>query len=317
MKSQYRLSSNKFHHKNESTEDHNGREASLPAFEKYSHKKNFGQKKVFNRYDSENNKNKKNQNKSKFQGTCHNCGKKGHRAVDCWLDPKNAHKRPNGWKRESHNSPETGNVGVEICLATTDKVTLHRSGKGEGSTENMKYKYKPTQFCKKHPINEKYEPSVYGLDAYDGDYPEGSRYCRWCGDEGPLAALCTWCGEENYTKFTTDKVVEGFCPRCGNSCNVGYNCILCPTHYRTHRWGKGRYYKPNGDDGTYSDSEGEIESFNSKVSTISKAIDLTNSSNEEDEDMKPAAKCSKTTNEDNETGFVFVENIEGWIYPAK
>ena len=50
---------------------------------------------------------------------------------------------------------------------------------------------------------------------------------------------------------------------------------------------------------------------------ISKTIDLTNSSNDDDEDMKPAAKDSKTSNVDKETGFVFVENIEGWVYPAK
>ena len=30
----------------------------------------------------------------KFNGNCNQCGKKGHKAIDCWENPKNAHKRP-------------------------------------------------------------------------------------------------------------------------------------------------------------------------------------------------------------------------------
>eukprot|EP00977_Amphora_coffeiformis_P005922 scaffold1253_cov146-Amphora_coffeaeformis.AAC.5 len=37
-------------------------------------------------------------NKKKFSGNCNMCGKKGHRAIDCWNNPKNASKRPSWFK---------------------------------------------------------------------------------------------------------------------------------------------------------------------------------------------------------------------------
>ena len=45
-------------------------------------------------------KNNANRNKKKFKGKCHNCGKEGHMARDCWKDPKNAEKRPAWYKGE-------------------------------------------------------------------------------------------------------------------------------------------------------------------------------------------------------------------------
>ena len=36
--------------------------------------------------------------KGRFKGKCHNCGKEGHMARDCWNDPKNADKRPAWFK---------------------------------------------------------------------------------------------------------------------------------------------------------------------------------------------------------------------------
>ena len=36
--------------------------------------------------------------KKKFNGKCNECGKQGHKAVDCWNNPKNASKRPNWFK---------------------------------------------------------------------------------------------------------------------------------------------------------------------------------------------------------------------------
>ena len=46
--------------------------------------------------------------KNKFTGTCHLCGKPGHKKADCWLDPKNASKRPKNWKGTSTPGTETG-----------------------------------------------------------------------------------------------------------------------------------------------------------------------------------------------------------------
>jgi len=39
--------------------------------------------------------------KGKFAGNCNSCGKKGHKAADCWADPKNAGKRPKWFKSPS------------------------------------------------------------------------------------------------------------------------------------------------------------------------------------------------------------------------
>ena len=41
----------------------------------------------------------------KFNGNCNLCGKHGHKAVDCWSNPKNKDKRPNWFKpKEEVNS---------------------------------------------------------------------------------------------------------------------------------------------------------------------------------------------------------------------
>ena len=49
------------------------------------------------------------QGKKKFSGNCHSCGKKGHRASDCWADPKNAGKRPQWFKgNEIAGAAQTG-----------------------------------------------------------------------------------------------------------------------------------------------------------------------------------------------------------------
>ena len=34
----------------------------------------------------------------RFKGKCNHCGKEGHMACNCWTDPKNADKRPHGYK---------------------------------------------------------------------------------------------------------------------------------------------------------------------------------------------------------------------------
>ena len=44
----------------------------------------------------------------RFKGTCNHCGKHGHKAVDCWDDPKNADKRPEWMKKK-----EVAAIGVK------------------------------------------------------------------------------------------------------------------------------------------------------------------------------------------------------------
>ena len=47
---------------------------------------------------NKNNNCSNNGQRKKFKGKCNNCGKVGHKAVDCWADPKNASKRPAWFK---------------------------------------------------------------------------------------------------------------------------------------------------------------------------------------------------------------------------
>ena len=51
----------------------------------------------------------------RFKGNCNKCGKFGHKGVDCWMDPKNADKRPKGYKVP------------EVASATTDGTTTTTS----------------------------------------------------------------------------------------------------------------------------------------------------------------------------------------------
>ena len=50
----------------------------------------------------------KNSKKGKFKGKCHNCGKQGHMAKDCWMDPKNADKRPEWFKPSEVSAAASG-----------------------------------------------------------------------------------------------------------------------------------------------------------------------------------------------------------------
>ena len=43
-------------------------------------------------------------NKRQIKTDCNVCGKKGHKGVDCWENPKNAHKRPKNWKSKAEKS---------------------------------------------------------------------------------------------------------------------------------------------------------------------------------------------------------------------
>ena len=65
---------------------------------------------------------KKNNRTKKFNGTCNNCGKHGHKAVDCWNDPKNADKRPDWWT-EKNEVTATGAADKKSIELTLSSVT--------------------------------------------------------------------------------------------------------------------------------------------------------------------------------------------------
>ena len=52
--------------------------------------------------------------KKHFTGNCHECGKKGHMAKDCWLNPKNKDKRPKWFDEEKFCK------GKEISAGSAD-----------------------------------------------------------------------------------------------------------------------------------------------------------------------------------------------------
>ena len=51
----------------------------------------------------------------KFKGTCNRCGKQGHKAVDCWDDPKNAEKRPQ-WLKDKMSEVTAVTTSRELQL---------------------------------------------------------------------------------------------------------------------------------------------------------------------------------------------------------
>ena len=64
-----------------------------------------------------------------FQGKCNLCGVKGHKKQDCWLDPSNATKRPQGWKpktttHKNGSSNEQQGVHVEFLMTAVQEPQL-------------------------------------------------------------------------------------------------------------------------------------------------------------------------------------------------
>ena len=55
--------------------------------------------------------------KQKFQGNCNECGKKGHKARDCWLNPQNKDKRPKWWDENKH-----GRKATEVTAGSADNT---------------------------------------------------------------------------------------------------------------------------------------------------------------------------------------------------
>ena len=66
---------------------------------------------------------------NKFNGTCNQCGKRGHKKVDCWLNPNNKDKRPAWFKPKGSGgemaSPAVANGGentIEYVVASMDET---------------------------------------------------------------------------------------------------------------------------------------------------------------------------------------------------
>ena len=59
-----------------------------------------------------------------FSGTCNLCNRRGHREKDCWEKEENASKRPKGWKSRLGDKQEGSNVGVELMIACVEVGTI-------------------------------------------------------------------------------------------------------------------------------------------------------------------------------------------------
>lgn len=59
---------------------------------------------------------KKNKKKSQINGNCNRCGKRGHKAADCWEDPQNASKVPVWYKTKGRETDKMGLVSNSIEL---------------------------------------------------------------------------------------------------------------------------------------------------------------------------------------------------------
>mgnify|MGYP003529781724 CR=1 FL=1 len=70
-------------------------------------------------------------NKRQIKTDCNVCGKKGHKGVDCWENPKNAHKRPKNWKSKAEKSnsaliADTKTATKKDLFCTYCKKTNHK-----------------------------------------------------------------------------------------------------------------------------------------------------------------------------------------------
>jgi hypothetical protein len=107
-------------------------------------------------------------NKKKFQGTCHECGKKGHRAAQCWKNPKNADRRPKWYKAEvsATTKDEEEKTSTEIQLTNLhwgayeeffedddsdieEELALLKADKTNSATENAHKTNEPTEKVEK------------------------------------------------------------------------------------------------------------------------------------------------------------------------
>ena len=103
-------------------------------------------------------KRNKDKDKDKSEVTCSKCGKKGHLAKDCWDDPKNADKRPNGYKKfDSNKRRKTGK--------TDDKSNF--------SMEQMSFLMKNFQALQKNP---KSKTRKVNYDTSETDEEESTHF---------------------------------------------------------------------------------------------------------------------------------------------
>ena len=115
------------HYRLLSSEDHEEKETAL----------NVGDGGHRNGDNKRNNRNGRNRRKKRFDGNCNNCGKRWHKAADCWHNDKNSSKRPQWWTKTARNI-ETNAVGhdgtPEIVLSILDETNVHK--KYEATSES-------------------------------------------------------------------------------------------------------------------------------------------------------------------------------------
>ena len=100
---------------------------------------------------------------NRFQGTCNLCGLRGHKRADCWEDERNKDRRPRNWKSRN-NSERKENAAV---------VT---NGDSEDEDELLLFMCQPcTDMSNDNRENTDYYASESSCDEYefmtdDGDY---------------------------------------------------------------------------------------------------------------------------------------------------
>lgn len=179
MKAHWRITQNKMRSKK--SKDKN--EVTLSLHDTYSHKK------VNKNYPDNNRFAGKKRVKSNI--ICNTCGKKGHRAEDCWLNPKNAHKRPNSWKNGSNN--ESGRAGLKMCLSTVSKVRKSTTTDCATTSKYINEWYLKEDYCQGHVVNNPSTSKTPAGTCYDETW-----FCPICGDEGAEKQMCEKCGEAEY-----------------------------------------------------------------------------------------------------------------------
>ena len=70
-------------------------------------------------YAARNNNNKSTNQTTKFDGECFNCGKSGHRAVECWSKPRPRNNNNNNYYNNNNNNYKRSPVATTQRVAPT------------------------------------------------------------------------------------------------------------------------------------------------------------------------------------------------------
>ena len=64
----------------------------------------------------------------KINGDCNNCGKLGQKAVDCWFDKRNKDKRPGGWGARGGRNTKNTQEQVHAAVGSVGSVEYLLAG---------------------------------------------------------------------------------------------------------------------------------------------------------------------------------------------